>query len=217
MGNLKSVKGKFGMAFGKFSQSDFVLVASPMKKAKLPVKDIMVEAWVIDEGLLEWGGYVGCFQDNGSFEKGWVLGTNNAITFAVSTEKPNDGDGILTYVVANAKYNKGKWIHVAGTYEGKKIKIYINGELAGDNSSHTGDINYPEEGDSAPDAEFIIGKYKDINKNFPHQGSIDEVKLYERALSAAKNKKNMNSHGLAVNQADKLGMMWGTIKRNRTR
>jgi len=34
------------------------------------VKDITVEAWVIDEGLLEWGGYVGCFQDNGSFEKG---------------------------------------------------------------------------------------------------------------------------------------------------
>ena len=36
MGNLKSVKGKFGMAFGKFSQNNFVLAASLMKKAKLP-------------------------------------------------------------------------------------------------------------------------------------------------------------------------------------
>ena len=66
-----------------------------------------------------------------------------------------------------------------------------------------------------PNAEFVTWKYKDINEYFPHQGSIDEVKLYECALSAIEIKKNMNSYVLAVDLACKLDVMWGTIKRNR--
>ncbi|MEC8840814.1 MAG: hypothetical protein VX432_04395 [Candidatus Poribacteria bacterium] len=56
---------------------------------------------------------------------------------------------------------------------------------------------------------------KDINEHFPHQDSIDEVRLYECTLSATEIKKNINSYVLAVDLACKLGVMWGTIKRNR--
>ena len=63
-------------------------------------EEMGVPNWVIDEGFIEWGGYVVCAQDNGSFEKGWVFGTNNNVSFAVSTKEPDDGNGVLTYVKA---------------------------------------------------------------------------------------------------------------------
>ena len=97
IGNLKTVKGKFGDAI-KFdnNQDNYIQGAKNLKSFKnKPTQAISVEAWVVDEEFVEWGGYVVCAQDNGSFEKGWVFGTNNNASFAVSTEEPDDGNGVL--------------------------------------------------------------------------------------------------------------------------
>ena len=64
-----------------------------------------------------------------------------------------------------------------GTYDGTNTKVYINGELRAETNIQNGDINSP------PNALFSIGSYKDDNEDFTHEGLIDEVRLYEKALT----------------------------------
>jgi len=46
-------------------------------------------------------------------------------------------------------------------------------------------------------------------------GTIDEVCIYNRALSEKEVKQNFKSKGWAVNRADKLSVIWGDIKVSR--
>jgi len=66
-----------------------------------------------------------------------------------------------------------RWYHVAGTYDGSEMKLYIDGVL--DNSkSQTGSI------DSTTD-DLTIGRFSTDTGFF--NGSIDEVMIYSRSLS----------------------------------
>ena len=44
---------------------------------------------------------------------------------------------------------------------------------------------------------------------------IDEVTVYNRALSAAKVKKNKSAKGLTVRPRGKLALVWGDVKLDR--
>jgi len=66
----------------------------------------------------------------------------------------------------------GKWSHLVGTYDGKLVKIYLNGTLAGTNSC-TGNIR-PTTGSTRIGQNYPSGFYLD--------GRIDEVRVYNRAL-----------------------------------
>jgi len=221
IGTVKAAKGKFGDAV-KFdgNQANYIQGAKNLKSfKKKPTKAISVEAWVTDKGFLEWGGYIVCAQDNGSFEKGWVFGTNNQVSFAVSTKEPDDGNGVLTYVKPADNPKRGNWFHIAGTYDGGTIKLYIDGKVVAENKNHKGDINYPKakDGNGEDDAELVIGQYRDKNEFFPHTGLIDEVKIYNRALSEAEVNHNMKSEGLSVDIRNKLSTQWAEIKNPRPR
>ena len=217
VGVIKTVKGKFGDA-ARFdgNQNNYIQGAKNLEVfKKKPTKSISVEGWIIDEGFIEWGGYVVCAQDNGSFEKGWVFGTNNQVSFAVSTDDPDDGDGVLTYVKPAKNPDRGEWFHIAGTYDGGTIKLYINGEVVAENKNHKGDINYPKakDGNGENDAELVIGQYRDKNEFFPHTGLIDEIKIYDRALSEAEVNHNMKASGLSVDIRNKLTTRWAKVKK----
>ncbi|MBE1469196.1 LamG-like jellyroll fold domain-containing protein [Kibdelosporangium phytohabitans] len=73
----------------------------------------------------------------------------------------------------------GQWTHLAGVYDitDKKIRLYVNGVLAGE-QAHDG-FWWSE----APNAlQIARGKWADnIGDYFP--GAIDDVKVYDRALS----------------------------------
>ena len=64
---------------------------------------------------------------------------------------------------------------MALTYDGQQIKIYINGKLMGQ-APKTGNI----EGDDVP---FNIGGRADDQGTGKFNGLIDEVELFNRALS----------------------------------
>ena len=55
----------------------YIELAGRDKSKVLPKNKLTAEAWVAVNSPAEWGGIVGCLQDNGSFEKGWLLGYNN--------------------------------------------------------------------------------------------------------------------------------------------
>ncbi len=208
IGDLQIVPGKFGEAVQLGGGAGArVQMTDDIKKAELPTEEMTIELWAWDEQFIEWGGYVVAVQDNGAFEKGWLLGTRwKAFSFALSSEDADDGDGLLTYLNAANASEMNKWYHVVGTYDSKEMKIYVNGKLEGTSGVQSGPINYPDR------IFFSIGAYKDDNEDFVHKGMLDEVRLYDRALSEKEVLNNMEAEGLAVEPAGKLSLTWGQLK-----
>jgi serine/threonine protein kinase len=105
------------------------------------------------------------------------MALNNILSFGIT-----DADGDSASVSAPILYNQ--WWHVAGTLDGAsgKLSLYTNGALAAQITTTVRPL-----GDLIPeDSPGIgIGNVNDGFNNFPFQGDIDEVSLYNRALSAS--------------------------------
>lgn len=74
-------------------------------------------------------------------------------------------------------YTDGVWYHVVGTYDGDKQRIYIDGELAGTGPTYTGGITLNA------GYNFFVGNW-DGGVQYPHDGTISDVRVYNRALTA---------------------------------
>ncbi|MFK7817856.1 MAG: PQQ-binding-like beta-propeller repeat protein [Planctomycetaceae bacterium] len=140
----------------------------------LPQEALTVEAWVRVDKTMEWGGIVGCMQDNGAFERGWLLGfRNSAFCFAVATKK----SGKLTYLTSTRMFEPGYWYQVTGTYDGSEMRLYVDGRLAAKSTAQSGPIQY------APKGPFVIGAYEDENEYYALKGAVEQVSIWNRALS----------------------------------
>lgn len=76
--------------------------------------------------------------------------------------------------------NFNRWIHMAGTYDGRLMRFYIDGEEIGQRSL-SGNINLD------PSRPLTIGVEENGGGNVPENpfdGRIDEIRIYNRALSA---------------------------------
>jgi len=153
-------------------ESNYVSFEGTADPENLPVRKITVEAWVSLQSMVPWGGILGYFQDNGDFEKGWVLGYRDSnFSMAVST------GGEMTYLTGNTTIVPGRWYHVAGTYDGISLKLYVDGRLDAVTSRRRGDIDYAA-------ARLTLGAYRDDDELFPLHGRIHEIRLYDKALSS---------------------------------
>lgn len=154
-----------------------------------PRTQISVEAWVSLDAGMAWGGIVGCFQDNGDFEKGWLLGFDEShFRFALSAT------GRLTYLTGTSTFQKGQWYHVVGTYDGEVMKLYVNGKLEGTSTAQRGDIAYP------PKAFLTLGAYRDDDEFYRMQGKIHEVAIYGRALEPKEIESSFSAKGMQTPQ-----------------
>ncbi|MCD4824820.1 MAG: LamG domain-containing protein [Phycisphaerae bacterium] len=75
-------------------------------------------------------------------------------------------------------YQYGTWHHLAGTFDGNTMKLYLDGRKIASKTA-TGKI-------SAYDAPLLIGAYGNLGKNdkYCFKGKLDEIAVYNRALSA---------------------------------
>jgi len=71
----------------------------------------------------------------------------------------------------------GSWHHLACTYDGRVSRSYLDGQETG--SLEIGPIDLTLWG-----GELRIGQYSDIGPEFQTRAQIDEVRIYQRALSA---------------------------------
>ena len=83
----------------------------------------------------------------------------------------------------------GTWTHVAGSYDGQNLKVFING-VEQNSVAFQGSIV------TSPNYPLTIGKLSDpvqaASRFF--NGKIDEVRIWHRALTAAELMANMNKH-----------------------
>jgi acid phosphatase type 7 len=143
----------------------------------LPKEALSVVAWVRVDEPAEWSGVLGCFQDNGPAECGFVVGANQKqFFFGLSTKGADDGDGKMTYLQSKTEYQRGKWYHLAAVYDGKQMRVFVNGQLDATSGEQSGPVLY------AKSAPLVIGRYKDDNEDFPLFGALKEVALCPHAL-----------------------------------
>jgi outer membrane protein assembly factor BamB len=146
-----------------------------VKPADLPKERLSAEAWVMVEQGTRWGSFIGFMQDNGDFERGWLLGYDEKVfTFAVSNGGP------LQWARSTTGFAKDKWFHVAGTYDGTRVRIYVNGVLEGEAETSGGAIAYPEA------AFYTLGAYQDDDEFYPLKGKMRSARLYDGVLDAAR-------------------------------
>lgn len=150
----------------------------PTASEGLPTVQITVSGWVKVDVADTWGGFIGCLQDNGSYERGWVLGTRDQkFSFALVSANTNS----MTYLTDTENFNLHEWYYVTATYNGSAMKLFVNGELKATSLDQSGDIVYA----GLASDWFGIGSYVDENENWLHDGALDELIIWARALPDA--------------------------------
>jgi hypothetical protein len=95
----------------------------------------------------------------------------------VSTDG-EDGSAAFSSPDANS------WTHVASTYDGNTLRVYVNGVQAGTSTARSGPIT-PGNGPLSIGGNSIWGEW--------FKGVIDEVRVYDRSLSAAEIQSDMTA------------------------
>jgi len=175
-GNLKGnfEKRPETSALGVRLDGNTSLDVPEMTHDQLPERKLTAEAWVSLDAGTRWGSIMGYYQDNGSYEKGWLLGYNDTnFVFSVSTASK------LHTIVSKTAFEKGSWYHLVGAYDGKSMKLYVNGVEESVGSAANGDIAYPEK------AYYTIGAYRDKDEFYRMKGTIHRIRLYGDAVTSA--------------------------------
>lgn len=136
----------------------------------LPKKRLTVTALVSVEKSYRDGGIVGCLNNTDQDKSGWLLGYNDrTFSFKLNTS----GQGRPTTLFAKTQFEWGKLYHVAATYDGEEMKIYVNGKQEGVSRLQKGEITY------SPEVPFSIGGWRYGNTNYKHGGRLNNVTIYD--------------------------------------
>lgn len=115
--------------------------------------------------------YCSIFSKGSSRFQGYSMAIyNNKVALRINDDASNA-------VIGSTVLNPDTWYHLAATYDANtgKLRAYVNGNLDG-TSTKVGPINYK-------DAKVVIGNGNG-NFDLPLMGQIDEVKFFNKALSA---------------------------------
>jgi outer membrane protein assembly factor BamB len=165
-------------------RSNHIFTPVEIADSRLPTRDCSVEVWVTIDHLQEWGGIVGAIQDNGEFERGWLLGYRNA-SFCLAVASVDKKR--LTYLTAKEDFVLGAWYHLVGTYDGTTMRLFVDGKLVTTSTEQSGDILYP------PKTWFEMGAYRDDDELYPMSGKLAEVSIYDRAVSVEEVKQRFET------------------------
>ena len=156
--------------------NDYVEFA-PSESLNFVGNKITVEAWVNTSSLSGEGGcghqrIVHKYWDGDGHSGSWLLWIDNnwatkAFKFAI-----RNTDGTKYEVGKENIVEINKWFHIVGTYDGSKLRLYVNGELVAEGNA-CGNIGSSESvrvGENGWAGSF--------------SGSIDEVRILNRVMGA---------------------------------
>jgi hypothetical protein len=135
-----------------------------------------VEAWVRLSGVGEWENAVTQWADH---HMGFTLAYSQPANGWVMAMVDQDGQPDMTYAAATSAPQVGVWTRLTGVYDASagQLRIYVNGTL---------------EGTVAHTAAWSAGGPLTVGNGrwwgelaSPWQGDIDEVRVWQRALTAA--------------------------------
>jgi len=182
----KKVIGKIGQALNFDGVDDYIFVNDPGDSSVLDFdtsSTITMSAWIRKSSLTSYPLIVTKGRSNGSYTNYAIRsgdGTGSERKFSFFYRNSANTAWHVYDTVSNV-FEVGNWYHVAVSYTfgtGSSIKMYINGvEMPGGWVAGTGN--------DAP----LVGNFQlwigDDNANSEFHGLIDEVRVYNRALTPA--------------------------------
>ena len=190
------VAGKFGNALKLNGQSDWVEV--PHAEILTVDENVTVMAWINAE------------RHKGPNDQRWqgILAKGNGPrSYSFYTEFPSEclhlsagGSGS----VCTGKVALNEWQHVAAHVEDGTHRYWLNGEAVGE---FDGQNPLPGTADTA---DVLVGKTHEGNREF--LGLIDEVRIWNRALSEDEILAEMETSLTPVEPLGKLSTAWAVLK-----
>ena len=210
VGNIDFVEGKYGNAMHVAAEPEGNDCVHVPADDLLKIEDeITMMAWVYHG---DWETAWGSWLDKGSQIPAQVkrsYGMGFFDSFLGGFKGPNIGmilgGGQMSwmFITSGPMVNK-RWHHVAGTYDGRTRRIYLDGIIRSDGKQ---DFDFM----GVNDSDVRIGCAADHPQYIFKNGSIDEVGVWRRALSQAEIEEAMKGF-LAVSPKDKIATTWGDIK-----
>ncbi len=180
-GTAAYVRG--GATLGGAGQAGTALTldgAGGYAETNLPVlrtqESFTVSAWVKPAAF----GMVNALAQDGTHQSGFQLGINPSgqPEFKMpSTDTAGDGGGVWYSAMASGGLPLNTWTHLTGVYDqpAGELRLYVGGQLAGT----AGGVRAWQ---AAGALQIGRSKYNDAQVN-QWPGGIDEIKLYQRAVS----------------------------------
>ena len=141
------------------------------KAALKPSSEITVETWVNAEQQTWYGCMLSNVWDTQLVESGYLLALDGSsgVYFGLTTQS-----GGLYSLQATNCITLNRWHHVAATYDGATMKLYVDGIMKS-SQTKAGSIDYE------PANPLTFGKYRDDNEEFFFKGKIDEIRIWSVA------------------------------------
>jgi len=168
------VDGKLGNALSFDGTNDYVGIAD---SSILDITQGTWEAWIKFDTLPSVAGHP--MNPLAKANQHWIHGslndTDSGTTDAIVVKIRVGG---TRYCAQTSSYfiTADVWYHVAGTYDGETLKLYVNGTLVNSNTAPSGDID-------TGDQIMAVGTWSTLADYF--QGTIDEVRIWDGALISA--------------------------------
>jgi len=193
--------GKFGS--GLLFDGETTRVVIPSSDSLNPPEQVTVEAWIFPKELHDDINAVAQKWGDTSNRRQYQLGAiavEGTARFYVSHTGTDHQRPVGEGVPVN------EWTHIAGTFDGDTIRVFINGKLSAELDS-PGELHQS-------DLDFFIGGYgpdEEYSENRHFNGIIDEVRVSDVALTEDEIKLSMEGFS-AVNADGKLSTTWARIK-----
>jgi len=180
------ISGKLGTAALRFDGDDFVEVA---RSALLEPRTITAEAWVrsSDPGFLAYILSKGA-KECVAASYGLYTGSSGGLFFYVF-----DGASFVLSPDGGTAVWDGNWHHVAGTFDGHTVRLYVDGTEVGSDTPTTLAIRYGLPAHN----RFYIGAYRGTC-DLMFVGDISEVKVWTRALTPSEVAQRVKGRELVV-------------------
>jgi hypothetical protein len=140
---------------------------------------VTVDAWVRRNGYPGGARYIVGKGGTGCSHSSYALYTGSAcpapLSFYVAV--PSGGSPWTCSPGAVTDIYDGEWHHIAGTYDGTRVHLYVDGVEQGIGTLTSGSIAY-----GLPATELLIGQYPGTC-SLPFPGEVDEVEVFNRALN----------------------------------
>ena len=139
----------------------------------LPPTTFSVSAWVRSDKIQDWAGILTAIQDNGAYERGWGVGINgDRFFFGLASQ----GGTSITYLLSRQPVELGRWHHLVATYDGRRMRLYVDGRLESESLEQSGPVNWP------PTTTISLASYHDDDEHHPLIGGLHSVQLYGEAI-----------------------------------
>ena len=170
------ITGRFSRGLAFDGVDDKVVVP---RSASLEPANVTLEAWVrapASPGTFRYivsNSATGCLFPS----YGLYTGSNGGVAFAVSGQV-FDPSAISPAAAPEAIWN-GAWHHIAGTFDGATIRMYVDGVEVGSGTPRTDPIAY-----GMPDSTTTQFGMFGGTCSLPYAGDLDEPRVWGRAMDA---------------------------------